>query len=62
MIAGNNVVNALFMVLGGIYMLITTHIGVDIPSVLLITGGLSFVGAMIVHFCIDDSIFKTMLK
>lgn len=62
MIAGNNIINALAMVSGGLYMLGTTKIGIDINIIFLATGTLCFLGALIVHLVIEDSVIRRKRK
>ena len=62
MIAGNNIINAFAMVSGGLYMLGTTKIGIDINLIFLVTGSLCFLGALIVHCLIDDSVIRRKRK
>lgn len=62
MIAGNNIINAAAMVLGAFYMFVTGKMNIAIPDVLLLTGVLCLLGAVIVHIITPDSIFKKQKK
>lgn len=62
MIAGNNIINAIAMVLGGVYMLIMTKWGFSIKSIFITTGLFCFIGSLVVHFMIEDSIIRKIKK
>lgn len=57
-IAGNNIVNAAFMVIGALYMYIAGKFGLNLKEILMITGGMCLIGAATIHYITPDSVLR----
>ncbi|MFT6072297.1 MAG: acyl-[acyl-carrier-protein]-phospholipid O-acyltransferase [Alphaproteobacteria bacterium] len=60
MIAGNNVVNAIAMTGGALYIFLLKYLGLSIPSMMLITGIFSLFGAIFVTYVTPDCFFRSL--
>jgi acyl-[acyl-carrier-protein]-phospholipid O-acyltransferase/long-chain-fatty-acid--[acyl-carrier-protein] ligase len=58
MIAGNNVMNAIAMTAGALYIFLLKYLGFSIPSMMILTGFLSVIGASVVTYVTPDCLFR----
>jgi acyl-[acyl-carrier-protein]-phospholipid O-acyltransferase / long-chain-fatty-acid--[acyl-carrier-protein] ligase len=63
-IAGNNIINAAFMVFGALYMYFIgkAGAGLDLKQILMLTGVMCLVGAVVIHCVTPDSIFRRRVR
>ena len=60
MIAGNNVMNAIAMTLGALYIFLLKYLSLSIPAIMICTGILSLFGAGIVTYVTPDCLFRRL--
>ena len=60
MIAGNNVMNAIAMTLGALYIFLLKYLDFSIPSMMMLTGFLSVIGAGFVTYVTPDCFFRRL--
>jgi acyl-[acyl-carrier-protein]-phospholipid O-acyltransferase / long-chain-fatty-acid--[acyl-carrier-protein] ligase len=59
-IAGNNVMNAIAMTSGALYIFLLKYLSFSIPAIMVSTGILSLVGAMVVTYVTPDCFFRRL--
>ncbi len=57
-IAGNNIINAAFMVVGALSMYFAGKAGMGLKEVLIVTGVMCLAGAFAIHYVTPDSVFR----
>lgn len=60
MIAGNNVANAVGMTAGALYIFLLKYLKFSIPDIMIVTGFLSLLGAVIVTYVTPDCFFRRL--
>ncbi len=60
MIAGNNVMNAIAMTTGALYIFLLKYLEFSIPSMMILTGFLSVIGAGVVTYVTPDCFFRRL--
>jgi MFS family permease len=60
MIAGNNVMNAIAMTTGALFIFLLKYLGFSIPAMMMSTGILSVIGAIVVTYVTPDCFFRRL--